>query len=331
MQNSTIRKILYTPPRGIGDLIFSLPLLHSLRQAYPEAAIYVSIPKDKKNIVDLIGFLETTLDYLPKPYDDPLAAQRWDASAREDTEEKYRLEKLIYEKYLLGEEYDLAIIPKNFHINTILCNAQISEEDLRKKGIETKDIHMVDRFLKFADYLGIEKHLSFELKIPEGDVTLNSGWKFTSSKPYVVLNLGASLGKKTWTNKGYKEVASWSLDNGFNVILIGDNVCFDNALEIQDGNSEILNTVLKTGYSFDLKNYALLASKSAGVIGPDSGLLHLADAAGAKVIGLYGATSPKKYAPYHNQKNVVSRYNIDGNVKNISPDEVIGKLEKVLK
>ncbi len=109
MNDKKISRILYTPPRGIGDLVFSLPLLHSLRTAHPSAEIYVPIAKDKSDILSLIGGVKRTPRFLPKPSEDSLAAQRWQASERGDIKEKYRLERLIFEKYLQGEAYDLAL------------------------------------------------------------------------------------------------------------------------------------------------------------------------------------------------------------------------------
>ncbi len=332
MKDINVRKILYTPPRGIGDIMFSLPLLHSLRNAYPRAQIYVPIPKDKKNVIELVGFLEQTPRYLPKPGEDNLAMERWQASVRCDTKEKYRLERLIYEKYLYGEDYDLALIPKDFKIRAIDCPIQVNEEDLRRRGIKTNDVHMVDRFLGFTDYLEIKKFLCFELGIgKDKEISLNSRWKIESGNPYVVLNLGASLGRKIWSDQGYKDTALWCLNNGFNVVLVGDKDCFNRALDIQGADGRIFNTVLREGYSFNLENLARLASRASIVISPDTGILHVADAAGAKVIGLFGPTSPLKYAPYNNRNNVISRYNSDQNVQNISSKEVIKKLKEVTK
>ena len=63
-------KILYTSPRGIGDVMFSLPLLHSLRKAYPEATIYLPIPRDKVDALGLVGFVQRTPRFMPKPSED---------------------------------------------------------------------------------------------------------------------------------------------------------------------------------------------------------------------------------------------------------------------
>ncbi len=331
MKSREVKRILYAPPRGIGDIMFSLPLLHSLRDAYPNTQIYVPIPEDKQNVLDLVGFLRTTNRYLPKPSQDSLARDRWQASVRGDTKEKYRLEKLIYEKYLKGESFDLALIPKGFTIDGINCDNQICEEDLRNAGISQNGSHMVDRFLGFVDYLRIPKIMSFDLDIDtERNATLSSGWELNSGKPYAVLNLGASLGRKVWNERGYSEIASWCLDNGLNVVLVGDKGSFDKALSIQANEGRVLNTVLRRGYAFDLENFACLASKSSVVVSPDTGVLHLADAVGTKVVGLYGPTSPKKYAPYNNKDNIVSRFDDDKNVGNIPSKEVIKRLEKVV-
>ena len=329
--NEDIKRILYAPPRGIGDMMFSLPLLHSLREAYPNAEIRVPIPKDKKDVLDLVGFLRRTQRYLPKPSEDPLARDRWQASVRGDTKEKYRLEKLIYETYLKDEEFDLALIPKDFTIDRIDCPVQICERDLRAKGIDANGKHMVERFLGFANYLGIKRKICFDLGFDKREeTTLNSGWRIESDKPYVVLNLGASLGRKIWSDQGYIETASWCLDNGLNVILVGDRDCFDRASKIQGEENRILNTVLREGYSFNLANFARLALRSGAVVSPDTGMLHVADASGARVIGLYGPTSPLKYAPYNNRDNVVSRHTIDQDIQNISAQEVIKRLERLV-
>jgi len=73
-----------------------------------------------------------------------------------------------------------------------------------------------------------------------------------------------------------------------------------------------------------------MAKNSRAVIGPDTGLTHLADASGTKVIGLYGPTRPYKFAPYHNQDLVISTNNTTGFMRDIKSKEVISKLENLL-
>lgn len=329
MINQNPGKILYVPPRGIGDIVFSMPLLHSLKLAYPDAELFVPVPRDKVEAIGLAGFLKRTETFLPKPSDDQLARERHRASVNGNTAEKYRLEKLIFEKYLAGQQYDLVLITKNFHIDSIRAGLQISEKDILERGIPCGK-HMVERFLSFADYLGIEKQIDFTLDIDKSIApVLTSGFSVDSSKPYVVINLGASLDDKVWVTQKYQAVANWCLNHGLNVILVGDKSAYQRSQKIAGIGTRIYNTVLPEGYSFDLKNYAVLAARSFAVIGPDSGLLHIADAAGARVIGLYGPTSPEKYAPYHNRDSVISRFNDCKNIERITAEEVIRVMERL--
>lgn len=327
-------KILYTPPRGLGDMIFSLPLLHSLNYAYPGVKIYVPIPNEESKVemFNLVGFLKKPKKCLPLPYQDSLARQRWQASSSGNRQEKNRLEKLIFEKYLAGETFDLALIPKPFTIDTISCSKQITEDDLKQSGLQIPDMHMVDRFLCLAKYLGIPIVKNFTLDFNKNSATrLISGQKVDTTNPYLVMLLGTSLGKKKWTTQGYRDLADWCKQNNYNVVLIGTGEEYNSANQIAKDNKRVINTVPSSGYSINLENFARLASSSLAVVSPDTGLLHLADASGAIVIGLYGPTSPIKFGPYQNLDNVVSRNDSDEIVQNIKSSEVIKKLEEALK
>lgn len=327
MKSKSIKSILYTPPRGIGDMMFSLPLLHSLKEAYSESEIYLSIPKDKKEVLDLIGFVKPTLNFLPKPSDDSLAAERWIASQNGDTLRKYELERLIYEKYLCGS-FDLAIIPKNFKIESIDCKTQINDTDVLKKLGKLDNLHMVERFSRFADYLEIKRVNSFELDFDKDEpATLKDGSDL-NLRDYIVLNLDASSPQKVWSQNGYSEIISWGRKKGFSIVLVGGPNSYPLSQQLRQKG--ITNTVKNKGYAFDLENIAKLALHSRVLLSPDTGVLHVADAAGAKVVGLYGPTSPEKYAPWNNKDNVISRFSSDKKTENISSKEVVKKLEEIL-
>jgi ADP-heptose:LPS heptosyltransferase len=326
-----IKKILYAAPRGLGDMVFSLPLLHSLRMAFPHCEIYIPIHNSpvKQQMLALIGFTRATPNHLPRSFEDPIARKRLHASRSGNRSEKVRFESQILAKYLAGERYDLAIIPKPFTIETLDCDRQISELELTGAGLDL-NVHMVERFLLFATYLGIAPEMDFTLAFDgEKDPVLASGWRIGSDKHFVVINLSASQANKKWTARGYREVTKWCCDHGFAVVLVGGRDDCDIARKIQR-RVQVLNTISPMGYSMDLENFARLASRARVVMGADSGLLHVADAVGAKVIGLYGPTTPERFGPFRNRQNVVSRYHIDGVVENIESADVLKTLESVL-
>lgn len=326
-------KILYVPPRGIGDLVFSLPLLHSLHGAFPTAQIEIPIPDREalKQMIDLIGFVKPSEVFLPKPSDDPLAAERWAASQAGNSERRYAAEKRIFEKYLAGRSYDLAIVAKPFAIQSVK-SPQITRKDLELTGFDWKKAHMVDGFSAFASCMGIPVSDKFDLMFDRNaDLKLSTGASLHLDAPYVVFNLGASGNNRKWPSERYAEISVWLNGNRFRSVLVGTPDEHALAQHIERMGSGLVNLVSPRGCSLDLRNYAILASHSQAVIGIDSGFLHLADATGVPVVGLYGPSNPEKTGPYHNRQNVVSTFKIDKTMEGIRSAEVINKLEGVLK
>lgn len=328
----SVGKLLYVPPRGIGDLVFSLPLLHSIHSAWPFLDIEIPIPNREslRQMIDLISFVKPCDVYLPKPSEDFLAEKRWRASQLGDSKRKYKIEKEIFEKYLAGFSYDLAIVAKPFEIESVEA-PQVTRKNLDQMGFDWRKAHMVDGFSAFATYMGIPVSESFDLMfdLNQSIVLNNNVLRFNSS--YVVFNLGASGNIRKWSAEGYKEVASWLNKQGFISILVGTPTEYNLSQEIEEGGKGIINLVSSKEYLLNLKNYVVLTSGAKVVVGGDSGLLHLADAIGVPVVGFYGPTNPEKFGPYHNMENVISRYNEDKSLLGISTLDVINKLEKVLK
>ncbi len=327
-------KILYIPPRGIGDLVFSLPLLHSIRSALmPPAEIEIPIPNREslKQMLNLIGFVKPCDIFLPTPSEDRLARERWEASQAGDSKGKYAAEKKIFDKYLAGKSYDLGIIAKPFKISSI--NAlQISRKNLEEMNFDWKKAHMVDGFLAFATYMGIPPIERFDLNFDRNsEVRLANGNSPQIDKPYVIFNLGASDNARKWGSEKYVEVSKWLDEQGYCSALVGTPIEYGEAQEIENNGKGIINLVSPSTYMLNLNNYAILASRSSGVISGDTGLLHLADAVGVKVIGLYGKACPEKTGPYNNQTRVVSRYDTDKDITNITSNDVIRKLEEIVK
>lgn len=79
-----------------------------------------------------------------------------------------------------------------------------------------------------------------------------------------------------------------------------------------------------------LRELAWILRTAELVIGGDTGPLHLADALGARVIGLYGPTDPSRNGPYHQPGRVIDRFRTTKSMESISVEEVMKMLERVL-
>jgi heptosyltransferase I len=80
----------------------------------------------------------------------------------------------------------------------------------------------------------------------------------------------------------------------------------------------------------NLRQLAWILQKAEAVIGADTGPLHLADALGTKVVGLYGPTDPRRNGPYSQPAHVIDRFPTTKSMESISVEEVMNTLERVL-
>jgi heptosyltransferase-1 len=79
----------------------------------------------------------------------------------------------------------------------------------------------------------------------------------------------------------------------------------------------------------NLRELAWILQKAELVIGADTGPLHLADALGTKVIGLYGPTDPRRNGPYRQLQHCIDRFQTTKWMESITVEEVMTMLEEV--
>jgi ADP-heptose:LPS heptosyltransferase len=330
------KRILVVPQRGIGDLVHILPLINSLRESYHGCELILPvIDKTQKEAVHSFGNLFQRIinfSYRNLPMDFEERRQElyrgndFKDKYKIDTERRQQLEKEMYEFCLSQEVYDLAIVPRMFRIETISSQLQLTLKDILK----IDNTHIVDRNLKFADKLRISKSFNFGLNLDlKEEITNIFGKRIDLPKSYVVIILGAGRPTKKWTLEGNKKIIKFCKSKKYVPVLIGSEEDYSDSKEIEEPGTINLST--NSGFLVNLENSVRIFNFSSAVIGPDTGLTHLADAIGSKVIGLYGPTRPSKFAPYNNQDRVVSTNHLSGRMQDIKSEEVISKLEEVLK
>ncbi len=73
----------------------------------------------------------------------------------------------------------------------------------------------------------------------------------------------------------------------------------------------------------DLRELAFILQNADVVVGADTGPLHLADALGTRVVGLYGPTDPRRNGPYGQLQRTIRGASMDA----ITPEQVIRMIE----
>lgn len=319
----------------MGDIVHSLPLLHSIKNWNPNSSVVVPlVDKDQQNIPKTFGrLLEGLVDFSYHEIDSDLEEERKllyrnpNASTelyKTDSATRRDFEKRLYDFYLDGEVYDLAIVPRKFKIDTIQSDLQVTLNDVDKNTYS----HMVERALKFADILNIPNILNFDMNITEENPRDSNGVEINPSSDYGVILISSGRRNKNWDEDELKKFLQYFIKNKIQPIIVGSPG--EHKLSERLGSRDSINLTYPSSWAIDVENFASLSKNSMCVIGPDTGLLHIADASGAKVIGLYGPTRPEKFGPYNNMDNVISTNNTTRKMDDIKSRDVISRLEKIL-
>lgn len=159
--------------------------------------------------------------------------------------------------------------------------------------------HTADMLLEFASYLGADVSRP-EYRIRFTNAERDAREKFYArfaGTPVATIVPASSSHKKDWVAERWAEVAdSLSKDFGFSVVLTGGPGDRDSriAREVERAAREPV-TVALTG---SVRWMASILARSALVIAPDTGPLHVARALEIPVVGIYGHTNPWRVGPW---------------------------------
>jgi heptosyltransferase-1 len=282
-------RILIVKASSLGDIIMALPMLRTLRHAYPQAYIAWLVESpfqdflhgnkdlDRLFVVDttgvrsvVVGLYHTIRQIRAEAFDVVVDLQGWIKS------------QLVCK--LSGAQSMVGVMKNNelgFHILS--------------RGVPFRPkAHMVDLFLEVAALLGAaEPQVSFFVPI------------FDADEKYIDSFLGAlALKHKRWSLRKLADVGRHLAMNGdfIPVVTWGPDEESD-ALHVVSliGNGAVLAP------RTTIRQLAALIKRSALYVGTDSGPMHLASALGVPTVGLFGPSDPAHFAPYQPAGRVVRR------------------------
>ena len=175
---------------------------------------------------------------------------------------------------------------------------------------KSTDLHVLDSFMSFALKLGAQDDFCYppqwNIPIAEEDAAFALA-QIPEGQQTMILCPAASKKERCWSPARYVETLHFVQRKGINVILCGGPAPLDLELAEEIANKvriPITNLVGKT----TLKQLYALLGRALFVLAPDTGPLHMANAAGTPVVGLYAHSNPQRTGPYNNQGYVVDHY-----------------------
>ena len=192
------------------------------------------------------------------------------------------------------------------NMQSFFCNHQISPPSPRQ--------HVLDGLMEFALSMGItEPKIEWDMPVPESarDFVADNILQHIESEQYIAINPCTSVRANNWRNlsiQTYCDVIDQIYERyKLRCVLTGGPAQMEMDFASQIENLTTHTPVNLVGKS-KLKDLLAILDQADIVIAPDTGPLHMANACGTKVIGLYASSNPERSGPYSNLANSVNKY-----------------------
>lgn len=285
------QSVLVVVTRRIGDVLLATPVLRSLKNAWPYARLDVLV------FAGTEGFLMGNPDVarvLTVPQRPGLIAhlkfaaglaRRYDLALSLVPGDRPTLYAWIAGRRRAG----LLVSDRKSQWKRALLDAWVAFDNL--------DTHTVRMHLKLLDVLGVPPVADVIASCtPEDERLATLLLAPLDGGPYAVLHPYPKFRYKMWTLDGWTTVSRALADRGLSVVLTGgpDADERDYVGRIASRLPEALNLAGR----LSLGATALVVSRAAIYIGPDTAITHAAAALGVPTVALFGPTNPVKWGPW---------------------------------
>jgi lipopolysaccharide heptosyltransferase I len=160
-----------------------------------------------------------------------------------------------------------------------------------------EEIPKIEHYLKFADYLGIERaDLEWDFALTAEEMSSVQRQLAATRRPFAVLFVGSRWESKQWfpfqINQCAEELES---EHKLGVVLLGGS---DDKKLAEEAESLSVTKLTNLVGQTSLREAIGIIQQAKLAIGPDTGLMHIAAAVRTPVISLWGATNPRRTGPY---------------------------------
>ena len=208
--------------------------------------------------------------------------------------------------------------------------------------------HTQDMFLEFLAHLGVPHHAphapeDWRITFTDAERAAQAAWMTErTGRPIAAIVPASANARKDWPAERWARVAdALHADFGYEVALVGGPGGRETAIAREVAERATVPTTWAMGDG--VRRVAWVLERSALVLAPDTGPLHIARALGVPVIGLFGHTNPWRVGPYRAWRELwVDAYTeagaapdpsafdppADDRMQTITVDDVVERIER---
>ncbi len=308
-------RILIVKLGAIGDVIHTLPAVSSLRRALPEA--HLAWVVERGGAAKLLAGTPVVDELIELN----LRGWRRQLTNREtQTEIRRAMARLRNGRFEISLDFQgllksamvarLARIPRRLGF---------SRESLREPAaamLMTEMVPVEDRGHIIEKYLGLVARLGvappaeydFPIVVSEDDEAFAAAQEARAGGSFAILNPGGGWPTKLWPPGGFAAIADrlWESYGMRSLVTFGPG---------EEGLAQSVVTATRSGAAemvdSSLKQFYALARRTRIFIGGDTGPMHLAAAARAPIVAIFGPTAARRNGPFSPDDRVVERFDLD--------------------
>ncbi len=284
---------------ALGDATHAVPLLRTLRRAWPEVPITWVLGKGEAKLLEGLEDIEFIV---------------FDKNAGWAGIREFR-HKLAGRRFEVLLQMQLAL-RANLLSSFISAQRRIGYDRARSKEGHSLFIneriprgghHVLDVFGKFCEPLGLKQdQVEWRLPVP----VQAREWaqeQLPGDQPTLLISPCSSHALRNWAPERYAAVADHAASRGWRIALCGGRSALERAVGdaiLAAAKAPMIDLIAKD----TLKQLLALLERATLVLSPDSGPTHMANAMGAKVLGLYACTDLERCGPYSDRRYSIGHY-----------------------
>ncbi|AVO29241.1 lipopolysaccharide heptosyltransferase family protein [Stenotrophomonas maltophilia] len=286
---------------ALGDVTHVVPLVRTLQAARPDTPIHWIIDKAGHKLLD--GLPGVTFHAYDK--------KSGMAGVKELRRQlpPGRFEALLQMQVAFRANLLSAFIPAERRIGYDRSRSKdLHGLFINERIPDRPGIHVLDAIGSFCEPLGLRQtDVSWDLAVPQSAYEWAAAQWQDDGRPVLMISPCSSHVRRNWYADRYAAVANHAAQRGWQVVLCGGRSELERSMA--DAIQAQLHTPALDLVGKDtLKQLPALLARANLVMTPDSGPMHIANAMGAKVLGLHAASNPNRSGPYSDRRYCVDRY-----------------------